>query len=103
MNQDLESKAKERQRNHLFMTTPELWQTWPFLPIMRTQPGCEQEYGVLCDLLHFSGRPGFSATVFLSNFLLIPQTEAEILCLPREVYKNAEQVYEAGWRVDGEC
>jgi hypothetical protein len=103
MIQALETVARERARNLLFMSTPELWQTWPFLPIMRQRPGSDQECGVLCDLLHYSGRAGFSATVFLCNFVLTPQTEPEILRLPREVYENAEQVYAAGWRIDGEC
>jgi hypothetical protein len=98
-----EGIAQERRRNLLILTTPELWPTWPFLPIMRKRPGCEQEYGVLCDLMHFSGRTGFSATVFLGNVLLMPQTEPEILQLPREVYDHAEEIYAAGWRVDGEC
>ena len=103
VNQLLKAGTQDRRRNLLFLTTPELWQTWPFLPIMRQRPGSDQECGVLCDLLHYSGRAGFSATVFLSNFLLMPQTEPEILLLPREVYENAEQVYAAGWRIDGEC
>jgi len=93
---------QDRWRNLLFLTTPELWQTWPFLPVMRKRPGCEQEYGVVCDLLHFSGRAGFSASVFLCNIILMPQTEPEILQLPREVFDSAEEVYAAGWRIDGE-
>jgi|SRR5579864_1068561 len=98
-----EKAGCERQRNLLFLTTPRLWPAWPFLPVMRKRPGCEQEFGVLCDLFHVSGRSGFSATVFLGNLFLMPNTEAEILKLPREVYDNADEIYAAGWRVDGEC
>ena len=103
MNQTKGGVASERQRNLLYLTTPKLWSTWPFLPIMRQRPGCEQEYGVLCDLFHITGSTGYSASVFLGNLFLMPRTEAEILKLPREVYDNAEEIYAAGWRVDGDC
>ncbi|HEV3117806.1 MAG TPA: hypothetical protein VGY58_12180 [Gemmataceae bacterium] len=95
------AERSERQRNLLFLTTPTLWSTWPFLPLMRQRPGCEQEFGVLYDLFHVSGRTGFSNTVFLSNLFLMPRTESEILKLPRESFDTVEEVYAASWRVDG--
>ena len=57
--------ARERGRNLLFLTTPALWPTWPFLPLMRRRPGAE-ECGLLYDALHRSGTAGYAATVFLA-------------------------------------
>jgi hypothetical protein len=103
MNQLREAVAAERKRNFLYLTTPSIWPVWPYLPLLRNRPGCEQEYGVLCDFLHVSGRTGYSATVFIANLFLMPRDEAEIIQLPREVYDTAEDIYAAGWRVDGDC
>ena len=35
--------------------------------MVRRRPGAEEECGVLYDALHALGRPGYSATVFLTN------------------------------------
>jgi hypothetical protein len=88
------------QRNLLFLSTPSLWPVWPFLPVMRRQPGKVEEYGVLYDCWTKAGRPGYRATVFLTNLFELPPTEDELLALPREVYDTGEEVYTAGWRVD---
>jgi len=92
--------ARERGRNLLFLTTPALWPTWPFLPLMRRRPGAEEECGLLYDALHRSGTAGYAATVFLANLFQLPPTEAELLALPREVYDTAEEIFSSGWRVD---
>jgi hypothetical protein len=74
--------------------------TWPFLPLMRRRPGREEEYGLLYDALHVSGKTGFSAAVILSNFFLVPSDEAELLALPKETFDSPDEVFEAGWRID---
>jgi hypothetical protein len=83
------------QRNVLILTTPELWETRPFLALVRHLRGKEQEEGVLCEL------PGFGFTVLLCNFFLLPKRLEDIRSLPQEVYHSPEEVYAAGWRVDG--
>jgi hypothetical protein len=90
----------ERSRNLFFLQNPMIWPQWPYLPLVRRKPECEEEYGVLYDAYHKSGLTGYGATVFLSNLFLLPETEAEILALFREVYDNAEEIYAAGWRID---
>ena len=87
-------------RDLLFFRTPALWPTWPFLPVVRRRPGGGTDLGVLYDARGTSGRCGYSATVFVTNLLLMPPTEAEFLALPREVFDTPEEIAEAGWVVD---
>lgn len=90
----------DSSRHLLFMTTPALWEHWPFLPLVRRSPGKEEECGLLCDVLGLKGTPGFSATVVLCNLFLVPPRLDDFLALPKEVFDTAEEVYAAGWRVD---
>jgi hypothetical protein len=92
--------ASLRLRNLYFMQNPQLWEVWPFLPLMRRRPGVEEEWGVLYDARTCSGKLGFSATVFLQNLFLLPSTEAEILQLPRETFDTVEEVFDAGWTIE---
>ena len=62
----------DRSRNLLFLATPALWGCWPYLPLVRRNPGEGEECGLLCDFL----------------------------ALPKEVFDSPEEVYSAGWRVD---
>ena len=87
-------------RDVLILSTPALWPTWPFLPVIRRLPGREEEYGVLYDCWTVARRPGFKSTVFLTNLFLMPQTEEEFFALPREVFDTTEEMACAGWRVD---
>ena len=89
----------ERARHLLFLTTPALWSAWPFLPMVRRARGAE-ELGVLFDARGACGLCGYSATVFRTSLFGLPATLAEFLALPREAYDAAEEVIEAGWRVD---
>jgi hypothetical protein len=87
-------------RDLLFLRTPGLWPTWPFLALVRRRPGQDMEFGVLYDFAHTSGRTGFSATVFLTNLFELPDTEGEFVQQAREVFDTAEEIVAAGWRVD---
>ena len=87
-------------RDLLYLRTPRLWPTWPYLALMRRRPGLEAEYGVLYDIRGTSGRTGFGATVFLSNVFLMPRNEEEIIALPHETFDNAEEIVAAHWHVD---
>ena len=40
--------------------------TWPFLPLVRRRPGCEEELGVLFDALNAGGPSGYATSVFLA-------------------------------------
>lgn len=93
------AEAGLRRRNLLFLRAPRLWPVWPFLPVVRRLGGGE-DYGVLYDALHAIGRPGYSATVFLTNLFCLPPSVEQFLGLPREVYDAPEEVYDAGWRID---
>jgi hypothetical protein len=88
------------RRNLLFLSSPALWPGWPFLPLIRRRPGQEQEYGVLFDAMTACEITGFSATVFLTNLLLMPSTLDQFLALPKEVFDSPEEIEAAGWRVD---
>jgi hypothetical protein len=94
------AEAAERTRNLLYLSTPGLWPTHPYLPLVRRRGGPDYECGLLYDLFGLSGRTGYSATVFLTNLFTLPATVPELLALPREVYDSAEEVFNAGWRVD---
>ena len=94
------SKEEPRIRNLLYLTTPSLWAHWPFLPLMRRTEGQEEEYGVLCDLMGMAQMPGFSASIFKSNLFCMPTNVNDILALDKEAHDTAEEVYDAGWRVD---
>jgi hypothetical protein len=87
-------------RDLLFFTTPRLWPTWPYLPVVRRRPGKEEELGVLCDVRGRDGPCGYDATVFVGNLFLLPDTLEELLALPKEVFDTPEEVFAAGWRVD---
>ena len=91
---------KAGPRDLYFFTHPEHWPAWPYLPLMRRRPGAEEECGLLYDAKGVSGRPGYSATVWLCNLFLAPRAEADFLALPRETYDTPEEVAAAGWVVD---
>ena len=90
----------DRTRNLLFFTAPDLWGCWPFLPLVRLEPGREEECGLLCDVLGQGGPTGFTATVVFCNLFLVPPRLGELLALPKEVFDLPEEIYAAGWRVD---
>jgi hypothetical protein len=87
-------------RDLRFFRTPRLWEHWPFLTVVRRKPGGEVECGVLYDCWTVAGRPGYRATVFLTNIFLLPRTEPEFLALPKETFDTVEEMAAAGWRVD---
>ena len=90
----------DRSRNLLFLATPSLWGCWPYLPLVRRNPGEGEECGLLCDVMGLTGTPGSSATVFACNLFLVPADLDDLLALPKEVFDLPEEVYAAGWRVD---
>jgi hypothetical protein len=73
---------------------------WPFLPVVRHKAEGGVECGVLYDCWSLSRRPGFKATVFLTNVFLLPATEEQFLALPREIFDTPEEIAAAGWRLD---
>jgi hypothetical protein len=90
----------ERRRNLRFLREPRLWPAWPFLPVVRRGHVEDLECGLVYDFRGTFGRLGYSATVFLANLFTRPPTEEEFVALPREVFDTADEVYDAGWRVD---
>ena len=87
-------------RDQFFFRSPTRWQAWPYLPVVRRRPDDETDLGVLYDFAHTSGRTGYGCTVFLSNIVFLPDTEEELLALPKEVFDTFEEVSAAGWAVD---
>lgn len=88
------------ERDLLFVSTPQLWQLWPFLPLIRHRQDGELDYGVLYDFAGTSGRTGFQVTVFLENLFLVPETEVQLVQLPKEIFDAFDELLQAGWRVD---
>lgn len=88
------------RRDLLFFTRPDLWPTWPFLPLVRRHAGGAMDYGVLFDSVGCGGPTGFSSAVLLSNVFTLPRSLEAILALPREVYDTPEELGLAGWVVD---
>jgi hypothetical protein len=87
-------------RDLLFFRTPSLWPTWPYLAVVRHQADGAMDCGVLHDFAHTSGRTGYGCTVFLCNIFFVPDTEDELVALPKEVFDTFEEVSAAGWAVD---
>jgi hypothetical protein len=90
----------DRARTLYFLTDRKQWPHWPFLPVVRRRPGCEDELGVLFDALNAGGPAGYACTVFFSNLFLLPPRLDQLLNLPRETFDTAEEVADAGWSVD---
>jgi len=97
MSTPLAAAQAARQRNLLFFREPRRWMVWPFLPVMRRRPGCEEELGLLFDAVGTHGLYGLSATVYFCNLFMLPGTLHEFLSLPRETYDTADEVADAGW------
>ncbi len=88
-----------RDRTILFVATPALWPTWPFLPVIRRSQGRE-ELGVVFDARSVCGLTGYSTTVWLTNLFALPPTLDQFLKLPKEVFDGVEELTDSGWRVD---
>lgn len=93
------SAEEARFRTIHFLTHPDQWKYWPFLPLVRRSKG-ENELGVVYDAFHAAELPGLSCTVYLENLFLIPASQAEFLRLPHETYDTPNELADAGWRVD---
>jgi hypothetical protein len=93
------SSRRERERNVLFLSSPRLWPAYPFLPLVRRTRTAE-ECGLLVDLVGLYDLYGYGSTVFLANLFDLPPTLAGFLALPRRAFDSAEEVFDAGWRVD---
>jgi hypothetical protein len=87
-------------RDLFFFRSPERWSAWPYLPLVRRQSHGSMDLGVLYDFAHTSGRTGYGSTVFLCNVVFVPDTEEQLLALPKEVFDTYEEVSAAGWTVD---
>jgi hypothetical protein len=89
-----------RERNLLFLGRPDLWPSWPFLPVVRRDADGGEELGVVFDALHAINLAGYSATVFRTNLFEIPEDLDTLLKIPKEMFDTPEELYPAGWRVD---
>ncbi|MCE9561841.1 MAG: hypothetical protein K8U57_07285 [Planctomycetes bacterium] len=92
------SAVSVRDRTVLFVSTPALWPSWPFLPVVRRCNG-QEELGVMFDF-RFAGVTGYSATVFAANLFELPAGMNEFMALPRQTFDSAEELVQAGWCVD---
>jgi len=96
---DMTSSATlAENRTVLFVATPALWPSWPFLPVVRRSKGHE-ELGVIFDS-RSAGLTGYSATVFAANLFALPASLNEFLALPHETFDTAEELADAQWLVD---
>jgi hypothetical protein len=89
-----------RPRDVAMFRSPQLWLTWPFLPVIRDAPGGGRQLGVLYDAFHATGRCGYTATVWLTNIFLLPDDEEALLALPHVAYDTVEEMAADGWTVD---
>ena len=87
------------QRTVMYLSQPTRWSWWPFLPVIRSSDP-QVEHGFVFDTFHCLGMTGFSATVFKGNIHTLPHGLRELLDLPKEVFNTAEELADAGWRVD---
>ena len=68
--------------------------------MVRRHADGNMDFGVLYDALHATGQTGYSATVLIGNLFLLPETETELLALPKEMFDTPDEMAAAGWRVD---
>lgn len=68
--------------------------------MVRRHADGSMDFGVLYDALHATGQTGYSATVLLCNLFLMPETDAELLALPKETFDTPDEMAAAGWGVD---
>jgi hypothetical protein len=92
--------ADLRRRTLFCLSNHELWDFWPFMPVVRRKPGCEEEMGVVYDALHARSLPGYTCTVFLTNVFQLPETIEELIQLPHETFDTFDELANAGWTVD---
>jgi hypothetical protein len=78
--------------------TPLDWPVWPILPLKRYVDRQHSEYPYECGVI--IDAEGYETTVFKTNMFLVPRSVEKLLALPKEVYRNAEEVVSAGWLVD---
>lgn len=83
-----------------YMANPALWETWPFLALVRRHPDGRTDYGVLFDAQAVCNLTGYRCTVFVTNLFLLPRRLEEFFALPKEVFDTFDEVVAAGWRVD---
>jgi hypothetical protein len=81
------------------LTTPALWPTWPFLPMVR-RSGEKLELGLVFDARGAAGLTGYRATVFHCSLFTLPARFEEFLNLPREVFDSTDELVASGWEVD---
>ena len=93
------SEVKVIQRTALYLTNPALWPLWPFIPVVRRSSGLEED-AMVYDARNAVNLTGYSATVFITNLSTMPDKCREFLKLPKEVFVTAEEMADAGWRVD---
>jgi hypothetical protein len=84
--------VSEKEEHVKMMQYPDKWPRWPILPMVRKTNA---------DPL---GNPGFIVdgdtdkfTVYKANIFMIPK---DFETIPREIYLNFEEIFDAGWRVD---
>ena len=99
MNVLLKSQLIDLARHRLFITSPALWPSWPFLALVRCRDG-HKELGVLFDARGALNLTGFSSTVLLASLYDLPATLVALLNGPKEVFDSSEELLQAGWRVD---
>ena len=90
--------SRVRDRTVMFVATPALWPSWPFLPVVRRSNGHE-ELGVMFDS-RSAGLTGLSTTIYFTNLFSLPASLNDFLALPHETFDCAEEVAQAGWLVD---
>ena len=88
-----------RNRTVLFVRAPALWPHWPFLPVVRRRPGRAEELGVVFDA-RAARLTGHEITVYVTNLFLLPPDLPAFLALPHETFDGAEELANAGWRID---
>ena len=91
--------VRTRDRTVLFVGAPARWPHWPFLPVVRRRPGRAEELGVVFDA-RAARLTGHEIAVSVTNLFLLPPDLPAFLALPNETFDSADELADAGWRVD---
>ena len=88
-------------RDLMFVSTPSLWSLHPYLPVIRRSAAGDHQ-----QLRRRLRRPRRNRPVRIlingpaRNLFAMPETEAELLALPKIVYDTYDELLDDGWVID---
>lgn len=90
--------SKWAQNDANFVTHPDLWPKWPYLPIKRWVKDEKGREDMECGIILGTETPW--SRVFVANIWHLPPTREEFLKTEKYQYPTVEALLADGWVVD---